>query len=141
MGYCRTRDRAVWPVGLALVLWGWSVCAWAEPLVAHPAAVGAAAPRPEALPAVDASPLVGAQDVALHPLPLPAIDCPTVDPGAPDPRLSFLPSAHAQRRKPAYVEAQPIHIPEPASVVLLTTGAVGLLARRALRRGQAANRN
>jgi hypothetical protein len=69
-------------------------------------------------------------------LPLPTIVAPVADPSGPDPRLAFLPSDHAPRHDRSQPAEAPIHIPEPASIVLLATGAVGLLARRALRRGQ-----
>lgn len=69
-------------------------------------------------------------------LPLPDVAVSALGPTGPDLRLATLPSDHRRRLDPWRASDANIHIPEPASIVLLATGAVGLLARRSLRRSQ-----
>ncbi|MDR3633478.1 MAG: PEP-CTERM sorting domain-containing protein [Isosphaeraceae bacterium] len=120
---------------MALVLGATS--ALANPLVVQRAAAPTA---PDGLARVEnggagAAPAVPALEGELiRALPLPEIVAPAVGSDSADPRIAYLPSGHSIRYDRAQPRESPIRIPEPASIVLLATGAVGLLARRALRR-------
>lgn len=142
MGLGRMPYRQAWAAYALLLGWG-AACAWANPLVvgsADDASVASEEVSPRAFSTGPTPSMLDSQHDLVRSLPLPALGTPHVDPEAPDPRTAFLTSEHTVQRAQAHAEERPIHIPEPASIVLLTTGAVGLLARRALRRGQGATR-
>lgn len=137
MGHGELPCRKAFGAWFVLVLLG-ATAAQANPLVARRTAreTADASAVAESSGLNESSRPVAESDDLSPLLPLPEIGAPIVNPEGPDPRIAFLPSDHSSQRNRANLQEQSIHIPEPASVVLLATGAIGLLARRALRRGQ-----
>ena len=137
-GQGRTPGQIHAICGLVLLVAG-SLRAEANPVVVRsgggmPASAGLAPAEPVLADVPPVSPELPTELAGA--LPLPNVVAPAVDSAGTDPRIAYLPSDHATRSDRVQRHDPNIHIPEPASIVLVATGAVGLLARRALRRKQ-----